>query len=191
MLKVSPPIYFPQICTICIKESLYMPPGSGNTNFSKNDAMLRSRDNSTRYAAVKKASLELKDIFSWKPYASSQETEHTMDALMEYANWPSALCNDFFGIIWREANPYTKVWIYDGLCERFFSNETRLGQMQQDIDKILNLEISNIRDTDIDDILNDTGASFMPASLLTHLNAPACMQTSARPNPYIVQALNR
>ena len=168
-----------------------MPPGSGNTNFSKNDAMLRSRDNSTRYAAVKKASLELKDIFSWKPYASSQETEHTMDALMEYANWPSALCNDFFGIIWREANPYTKVWIYDGLCERFFSNETRLGQMQQDIDKILNLEISNIRDTDIDDILNDTGASFMPASLLTHLNAPACMQTSARPNPYIVQALNR
>jgi hypothetical protein len=179
MLKVSPPIYFPQICTICIKESLCMAPGSGNTRFSQNNGMLRSR-NQNKY-------------FSWKPsqYASSLKTENTMDALMEYANWPSALCNDFFGIIWREANPYTKVWIYDGLCERFFSNKTRLGQMQQDIDKILNLEISNIRDTDIDDILNDTGASFMPASLLTHLNAPACMQTSARPNPYIVQALNR
>ncbi len=188
-----------------------MAPGAGNTNFSQNDAMLESRDNSKRFEAVKKASLNQNNHFSWKPShdASSRVNENTMDALLQYANYASVpLCNDFFGIIWSYANPNTKVWIYDGLCKGFVTNETRLGQMQQDIDEIQHIdeirleqmlrgidnkylnEIRNICDSHIDKML-DTGASFMPASLLTHLNAPACMQTSARPNPYIVQALNR
>jgi len=196
-----------------------MAPGSGNTNFSQNDAMLGSRDNSTRFEAVKKASLELNDSFSWKPSqdASSPVTENTMVALLQYANYDSVpKCNDCFGIIWRNANCNTKVWIYDNLRCLTFTNEIRLGQMWQDIYKIQDIEkirldiekirleqiirridkkslieIRDMKDQDIDKMLNDTRASFMPASLLTHLNAPACMQTSARPNPYIVQALNR
>ncbi len=148
-------------------------PGSGNTNFSQNDEMLRSRDNSTRFEAVKKASLELNDSFSWKPYASKPVTENTMVALLVYAADTSAPPgNDSFAIIWRRVPTSAKQWIAQGLTNLHFANRERWAMMRRDY-----------------------GPGFMPAPPppweLEKLNAVACMQTSARPNPYIAQALNR
>ena len=102
-----------------------------------------------------------------------------MDALMEYAKNTSAPpSNDYFDIIWRQVPLENKQWIAQGLVDRYFANEIRLKMMRKDY-----------------------GPNFMPAPPppweSAYLSAPgavsaaACMQTSARPNPYIVQALNR
>ncbi len=167
MLKVSPPISFPQICTICIKESLCMS-GLGNTNFSQHPAMLQSRDTMAFYKAVKEASVRRSVKFTFK-----RVLYDTMEALLVYAADTSAPhFNDSFAIIWRGVSEYTKQWIAQGMSNLHLDNRKRWEMMQRDL-----------------------GPYFMPAPAPPWepetLNAAACMQTSARPNPYIAQALNR
>ncbi len=131
--------------------------------------MLKSRNNMAFFEAVKEASARRSAQFTFEDVLRD-----TMDALLVYATDTSApSCNDSFAIIWRGAPEYTKQWIAQGLSDRHFVNGKRWEMMQRDY-----------------------GPYFMPAPppppwAQESLNAAACMQTSARPNPYIAQALNR
>lgn len=125
--------------------------------------MRRSRNTVEFFAAAEAASLGGHAHFLFHG-----ARESTLDALLQYANEPSARVNDRFAIIWDQASADIKLWIAQGLAERHFYDMRRWSVMQRDL-----------------------GNRFVPAPPpvsyyeRAHLSASACMQTRARSNPYI------
>ncbi len=144
---------------------------TGKWGPSQNPEFLRSRNSAEFFAAAQTASLAGHAHFL---FAGARES--TLGVLLEYANEPPARVNDRFAIIWDQASADIKLWIAQGLAERHFYDMRRWSVMQRDL-----------------------GNRFVPAPPPVsyyqgaHSSAPgalsACMQTRARSNPYIAQAL--